>query len=125
MADSTEYDLVITNGVCVTASDIAAFDIGICGENITLLAPLGSLASASTKRLIDARVATSCRAAWTVTSLKIYLTYEAPQLRDCEILSVLAEARANKVLTMIHAENGDVLTRLTEQLEKRGLVAPR
>lgn len=60
-----------------------------------------------------------------VTSLKIYMTYEALQLRDHEILSVLAEARANKVLTMIHAENGDVLTWLTEQLEKRGLVAPR
>lgn len=55
MADSTEYDLVITNGVCVTASDIAAFDIGIRGEKIKLLAPSGSLASASTKRLIDAK----------------------------------------------------------------------
>ncbi|CAK7201758.1 hypothetical protein SEUCBS139899_004472 [Sporothrix eucalyptigena] len=216
MADSTEYDLVITNGVCVTASDIAAFDIGIRGEKIALLAPSGSLAKASTKKLIDAEggyvmpggvdchvhlqepsmfgkgssadtfetgtrsaiaggtttlvafapqqrhepsLITALDAAHSlardncycdygfhllvgnaseqalsevaklpergVTSLKIYMTYEALQLRDHEILSVLAESRQNKVLTMIHAENGDVLTWLTERLEKRGLVAPR
>lgn len=211
-----EYDLVITNGVCVTASDVAAFDIGICGEKITMLAPSGSLASATTKKLIDAEggyvmpggidchvhleepsmfgkgssadsFETGTRSAIAggtttvvafapqqrsepslitaldkahalardncysdygfhllvgnageqalsevpllpargVTSLKVYMTYEALQLRDHEILSVLAAARQNKVLTMIHAENGDVLTWLTERLEKRGLVAPR
>ncbi|CAK7272324.1 hypothetical protein SEPCBS119000_005062 [Sporothrix epigloea] len=216
MAGIAEYDLVITNGVCVTASDVAAFDIGICGEKIALLAPSGSLATAPTKRLIDAeggyvmpggvdchvhlqepnmfgkgcsadtfetgtrsaiaggtttivafapqqRTEPSLLAALDaahvlardncysdygfhllvgnageqalseiarlpergVTSLKIFMTYEALQLCDRDILSVLAEARTNQVLTMIHAENGDVLTWLTDRLEKRGLVAPR
>lgn len=60
-----------------------------------------------------------------VTSLKIYMTYEALQLRDNEILSVLLAARRNHILTMIHAENGDVLAWLTEQLEAAQLFAPR
>ena len=49
-----EYDLVITNGICVTSSDVAAYDVAIKDEKIALLAPSGSLKDASTKRLIDA-----------------------------------------------------------------------
>ncbi|RYC53635.1 hypothetical protein CHU98_g12574 [Xylaria longipes] len=49
-----EYDLVITNGVCVTAADVAPLDIAIKNEKVALLAPLGSLSKACTKRLIDA-----------------------------------------------------------------------
>lgn len=60
-----------------------------------------------------------------VTSLKIYMTYTALQLRDDEILSVLAEARRHRIFTMIHAENGDVLNWLTDQLESKKLFAPR
>lgn len=48
------YDLVITNGVCVTASDVAAWDIAIKDEKIVLHAPSGSLARAEAKRIIDA-----------------------------------------------------------------------
>lgn len=48
------YDLVITNGVCVTAGDVAAYDIAVKDEKIVLLAPSGSLAQAKTARLIDA-----------------------------------------------------------------------
>lgn len=48
------YDLVITNGICVTASDIAALDIAIQDEKIVLLAPSGSLAGTSATRTIDA-----------------------------------------------------------------------
>lgn len=44
-----------------------------------------------------------------VTSLKIYMAYTALQLRDDQILSVLLKARTNRMLTMIHAENGYVL----------------
>lgn len=51
---NTEYDLVITNGVCVTASDIAALDLAIKDEKIILQAPSGSLAQANAKRVIDA-----------------------------------------------------------------------
>lgn len=54
MAASQEYDLVITNGICVTASDIAPLDIAVKDEKIILLAPSGSLKTAATARLIDA-----------------------------------------------------------------------
>lgn len=60
-----------------------------------------------------------------ISSLKIYMTYEALQLRDHQILDVLLEARRNGITTMIHAENGDVLEWMTSQLESRGLFAPR
>jgi len=60
-----------------------------------------------------------------ISSLKIYMTYEALQLRDNQILDVLLEARRQGITTMIHAENGDVLTWMTEQLEAKGLYAPK
>lgn len=60
-----------------------------------------------------------------VTSLKIYMTYAALQLRDNEILEVLLAARQSHILTMIHAENGDVLNWLTDELEKKQLFAPK
>ncbi len=60
-----------------------------------------------------------------ISSLKIYMTYQALQLRDGEILSVLLAARENHILTMIHAENGDVLDWLTDRLEAAGHFAPK
>ena len=60
-----------------------------------------------------------------VSSLKIYMTYEALQLRDNQILDVLLEARRNSITTLIHAENGDVLSWMTNQLESRGMYAPK
>ncbi|KAI6090838.1 hypothetical protein F4821DRAFT_227996 [Hypoxylon rubiginosum] len=211
------YDLIITNGVCVTASDVAALDVAIKDEKVVLLAPSGSLGSAKSKRTIDAEggyvmpggidchvhlqepsmfgkgssadsyesgtrsaiaggnttivafapqqknldsvlqaletthqlakdncycdygfhllVSNPCAKALSefkqlashegVTSLKIYMTYTALQLRDDEILSVLLTARQNRILTMIHAENGDVLNWLTDQLEAAKLFAPK
>lgn len=52
--DNFDYDLVITNGVCVTAADIASYDVAIKHGKIVLLAPSGSLARARTKQIIDA-----------------------------------------------------------------------
>ncbi|CAN8099914.1 unnamed protein product [Discula destructiva] len=60
-----------------------------------------------------------------ITSLKIYMTYQALQLRDGDILSVLLEARANSILAMIHCENGDILDWLTEKLEAQKLFSPK
>ena len=59
-----------------------------------------------------------------ISSIKIYMTYSALQLRDNEILSVLLAARHAGLTTMIHAENGDVLNWMTEQLESWWLYAP-
>ena len=60
-----------------------------------------------------------------ITSIKIYMTYQALQLRDGDILSVLLAARENKIMTMIHAENGDVLDWLTDKLEAQSFFAPK
>ena len=60
-----------------------------------------------------------------VSSIKIYMTYEVLQLRDNQILDVLLQARTDGITTMIHAENGDVLSWMTEQLERRLLLAPK
>ncbi|KAF5004709.1 hypothetical protein FDECE_8820 [Fusarium decemcellulare] len=60
-----------------------------------------------------------------VSSVKIYMTYEALQLRDNQILDVLLQARTDGITTMIHAENGDMLNWMTDQLEKRLLLAPK
>ena len=60
-----------------------------------------------------------------ISSVKIYMTYQALQLRDGDVLSVLLAARKNKILTMVHAENGEVLDWLTHQLEAAKLFAPK
>lgn len=60
-----------------------------------------------------------------ITSLKIYMTYEALKLNDGEILDVLLEARKHQITTMIHAENGELIDWMTKQLEKRKMFAPK
>ncbi|KAI1374457.1 hypothetical protein F4677DRAFT_455456 [Hypoxylon crocopeplum] len=198
------YDLIITNGVCVTATDIAAFDVAVKGEKIVLLAPSGSLSNATAKRIIDAEggyvmpggidchvhlqepsmfgkgssadsYETGTRSA--IAGGNTTIVAFAPQQKNLDsvlealetthqlakdncycdygfhllvsnpcakalsefkqlalhegvtslkmILSVLLAARQNHILTMIHAENGDVLNWLTDQLEAANLVAPK
>ncbi|MBT3360190.1 MAG: dihydropyrimidinase [Rhodospirillales bacterium] len=58
------------------------------------------------------------------TSFKIYMTYDALKLNDGEILSVLALARREGAMVMIHAENSDCIAWLTEKLELAGKTAP-
>ncbi|KAL6707079.1 hypothetical protein ACN47E_004831 [Coniothyrium glycines] len=60
-----------------------------------------------------------------ISSLKIYMTYEALQLHDGQILDVLLEARKQGITTMVHAENGQVIDWMTAQLEKKKLFAPK
>src|SRR6218665_1796570 len=59
------------------------------------------------------------------TSFKIYMTYEDLKLDDRQIIEVLALARRQGAMTMIHAENSDCIAWLTEQLLDAGLTAPR
>ena len=59
------------------------------------------------------------------TSFKIYMTYDALKLSDREMLDVLAIARREGAMVMIHAENADCIAWLTEQLEDAGLTAPK
>lgn len=59
------------------------------------------------------------------TSLKVFMTYEGLALSDLDILKVMAVARENGALIMVHAENYDAIRFLTDRLEQGGNTAPR
>ena len=59
------------------------------------------------------------------TSFKIYMTYDDLKLNDRQILDVLAVARREGAMTMIHAENSDCIGWLTERLLFAGHRDPR
>jgi dihydropyrimidinase len=59
------------------------------------------------------------------SSLKLYMTYDELRLEDRQILDLLAVARREGAMTMIHAENADCIAWLSEQLVDAGLGAPR
>ncbi|WP_286977815.1 dihydropyrimidinase [Pseudomonas sp.] len=59
------------------------------------------------------------------SSFKIYMTYDDLKLNDRQIIDVLAVARAEGAMVMIHAENTDCISWLTERLLKQGKTAPR
>ena len=59
------------------------------------------------------------------TSFKIYMTYDDLKLNDRQILDVLALARREGAMVMVHAENSDCIGWLTEQLLAAGHSAPR
>ncbi|WDZ95286.1 dihydropyrimidinase [Herbaspirillum sp. WKF16] len=59
------------------------------------------------------------------TSFKIYMTYDDLKLNDRQILDLLALARREGAMVMVHAENADCIGWLTEQLEEAGLTAPK
>lgn len=59
------------------------------------------------------------------TSFKIYMTYDDLKLNDRQILEVLALARREGAMAMVHAENADCVAWLTELLEAAGHTAPR
>jgi dihydropyrimidinase len=59
------------------------------------------------------------------TSFKVYMTYDALKLDDAQMLKVLATARREGAMVMVHAENHDVIAWLTEQLIAAGHTAPK
>jgi dihydropyrimidinase len=59
------------------------------------------------------------------TSFKVYMTYDLLQLDDGQMLDILALARREGALVMVHAENYDMIRWLTARLLERGLGAPR
>lgn len=59
------------------------------------------------------------------TSFKVYMTYDDLKLDDGQILDVLAVARKEGAMAMIHAENADAIEWLTRRLEAAGRTAPR
>ena len=59
------------------------------------------------------------------TSFKVYMTYDDVKLSDREMLDALAAARREQAMLMIHAENSDCITWLTERLEWKGMTAAK
>jgi len=59
------------------------------------------------------------------TSFKIYMTYDDVKLNDRQILDALAAARREQAMLMIHAENSDCISWLTEHLELKGMTAAK
>ena len=59
------------------------------------------------------------------SSFKVYLTYENLKIDDRQMLDVLALARQHGAMTMVHAENDDVISWVSERLLARGYTAPK
>lgn len=59
------------------------------------------------------------------TSFKVYLTYELLKISDRQMLDVLSLARAHGAMTMVHAENDDIINWISERLMSRGHVEPK
>src|SRR3990172_8944932 len=59
------------------------------------------------------------------TSFKVYMTYERLRLDDYQMLQVLELAKREGALTMVHAENHDMICFTTERLLATGARAPK
>ena len=59
------------------------------------------------------------------TSFKVYMTYDLLKLDDHQMLEVLALARREGAMVMVHAENHDVIRWMTERLLARGHGEPK
>ncbi len=59
------------------------------------------------------------------TSFKVYLTYEMLKISDRQMLDVLSLARRHGAMTMVHAENDDMISWLAERLLAGGHTAPK
>lgn len=59
------------------------------------------------------------------TSFKIYMTYDDLKLDDRQFIDVMAVAREEGAMVMVHAENADCISWLTERLLRNGNTAPR
>src|SRR5438105_10331762 len=59
------------------------------------------------------------------TSFKVYMTYDLLRLDDRQMLDILAVARREGAMVMVHAENHDMISWLAGRLLQHGMTAPR
>ncbi len=59
------------------------------------------------------------------TSFKVYMTYDALKVDDRQLLDILALARHEQAMVMVHAENHEVIGWMTDRLLAGGHVEPR
>lgn len=60
-----------------------------------------------------------------IRSFKIFMTYDRMRLHDEQILDVMAAARREGALVMVHAENHGVISWLANRMVKQGNTLPR
>jgi dihydropyrimidinase len=60
-----------------------------------------------------------------LTSFKVYMTYDALRLDDYQMLEILSLARGLGALTMVHAENHEMIQWLSTRLLDAGHCAPK
>ncbi len=58
------------------------------------------------------------------TSFKVFMTYAGLALSDRQILDVMAVAKEQKAMVMVHAENEDAIEFLRDQAERAGETGP-
>ncbi|OWU84311.1 dihydropyrimidinase [Oceanicola sp. 22II-s10i] len=58
------------------------------------------------------------------TSFKVFMTYQGLALSDRQILEVMAVAREQNALVMVHAENEDAIEFLRDKAEREGQTGP-
>src|SRR5690348_6862920 len=54
------------------------------------------------------------------TSFKVYMTYDLLRLNDRQMLDILALARREGAMVMVHAENHDMISWLADRLLQKG-----
>ena len=59
------------------------------------------------------------------TSFKVYMTYDLLKIDDRQLLDILATARQYGAMTMVHAENNDVIGWMTDRLLAGGHTKPK
>ncbi|MEZ0310005.1 MAG: amidohydrolase family protein, partial [Ramlibacter sp.] len=60
-----------------------------------------------------------------ITSFKVFMTYDRLKLDDSQLLDVFAVASREGALTMVHAENHDVISWIARRLLDAGHTAPK
>ncbi|OCX61600.1 dihydropyrimidinase [Thioclava sp. SK-1] len=60
-----------------------------------------------------------------ITSFKVFMTYDLMNLGDGGMLDILSVARDHGAITMVHAENNDMVKWMNKRLAAKGLTAPR
>ena len=60
-----------------------------------------------------------------ITSFKVFMTYDLMRIDDGQFLEILSVAKANGALTMVHAENNDMIKWMSSRLLKAGHKEPR
>src|SRR6202021_1108090 len=59
------------------------------------------------------------------TSFKVYMTYDLLRLNDRQMLDIMALARREGAMVMVHAENHDMIAWLADRLLANGMSQPR